>query len=95
MAEISFKVALVTVIKEFNVLFFVGIADKGQAIVDLIFGDRKIVVKVRENRSNHFGFRAGRNDPGKNKLSYQIVYSELKVHLIRQNVNDFLEIVFF
>ena len=73
-------------------MYFVGSSDEGKAVINLIFRNRRTVVKVRKNRGNRFGFGAGENNPGKDELCHHIVDLELKPHLRSQDINDFLDV---
>ena len=91
LAKISFVVLFIAVVKEFYVLF-VGSSEEGKTIINLVFRNRRAVVKMRKNGGNRFGFGAGKNNPGKDELCHHIVDMELETHLRSQDIHDFLDV---
>lgn len=55
MAEISRVILLIAMVKELDI-FFVGFANKSQAVVNLVLGNGEAVVKMGKNRGDGFGF---------------------------------------
>ena len=55
MAEISRVILLIAMVKELDI-FFVGFANKSQAVVNLVLGNGEAVVKMGKNRRDGFGF---------------------------------------
>ena len=55
MAEISRVILLIAMVKELDI-FFVGFANKSQAVVNLVLGNGEAVVKMGKNRRDGFCF---------------------------------------
>ena len=55
MAEISRVILLIAMVKELDI-FFVGFANKSQAVVNLVLGNGEAVVKMGKNRGDGFCF---------------------------------------